>query len=271
MSALALRNPNRNTAMRVIVPVLTTLLILAILSTPAIANELWKWILKLAAKIANALGLASSLRAELERLTEEIPDLEGDLPAAREKVLKWNTAYTAATKEVARLYNSLADDRAKIKTLTAEISALEAEIATLDARLTWINAWFTHNDETLFPSVAEGYRDEKSDILSELTTKRSSKSSKETAKTNLENNVSNTNALIVTAERAEHYTKLRWDSAKTALTNLETKIKSKKARAKALPGLIAEQEQAAADAQAEKAAAEQRLREQESDDDSDDG
>lgn len=263
MSALALRNPNRNIAMRVIVPALTILLILAILSTPAMANKLWEWILKLAAKIANALGLASSLRAELDRLNSDIPSLQKKVTPAEEKTLKWSSAYTQATKRVTKLLTSLADDRDTIKTLTSEISTLGTEITTLQTRLDWINAWFAHNDESLFPSVAGKLRNEKSDILPQLSTKRSSKSSKETQKQNLLNRISNTQADLSDARRAEKYTKARWDSAAAAEKALKAKIKTKQARAKALPGLITAQEQAAAEAQAEKRKAEERLRNQE--------
>ena len=266
MSALALRNPNRNTAMRVMVPILITLLILGILSTPVIANEVLKWI----AKIANALGLASSLRGELERLkTETIPDLKAKVPAAEENTLKWGSAYTNATDKVAERKNLLADQRGQIKTLGNEISNLDRVITSNQSTIDWVDAWFRDNDAAFKPSEARKLQEDRTAAINARDSAKADKQSKETSKKNLENKLPRTNASIDEAERVANYAKLRWDSAKAAEKALKDKIKAKEARASALPGLIKAQEEAAAKAEERKKAAEQRLRDQDNGNDDD--
>lgn len=266
MSALALRNPNRNIAFKFLVLVIVTSMISGILLTPVFANvgAVIQWLLRLiakhGAKAATAAAAAATLASELSKLNKDIPKLKAQVSGREENTLYWSTAYTNAVNETNRLQNLLADDLDKISTLSGEISNLDRVIKSNQSTIDWVDGWFADNDPAFKPSEARKLNEDRTAATNARDNAIATKADKQALQYSLQNRLPGTRTRIGEAERLENYRKARWDSAAASEKALKETIENKEKRAKALPGLIQEQNEAAAKAEDEKKAAEQRLR-----------
>ena len=227
------------TTFRILTPVLVALVLFTSVVTHAPAQgPTGPTIAAILSQLADAIADKLSLQTELRDIKNSLPMLEDAWIRAQEERLRKAKAYAAAAAALIAIQLDIAADEARILTLDGEIKQLEKDIEAYQFEIDWINAWFTHNKEADWPSVAPKLKAERMRWQALKANAERLKGVKKWDKRYLQAGLILKRAKRTLARISERGKLKDWQKARDAEKDAGKIFKEKQARKEALPGLI---------------------------------